>query len=353
MKTRGFHRSTSDACLYIKRKGRRFIFVSLFVDDGLAASNDQQFLNDELSAFNSVYSLKRLGPVKTFLGLEFHRTSEYIMVHQSTYVRGLLETYAFDSVSNRPVSSPMEDRNVVESNEPFTDVKLYQSAVGALQYAAHRTRPEIANAVRSVAKHVAAPTMTNWIAIKRILRYLSTSVDLGLVFRFGASIKFEIYSDASWADDWDNGKSTGGYVATCAGGPVSWQCKQQSIVATSTTEAETLAASAASKEAVGLRSLALELGIDQTSSTILHEDNEACIAIARNPAHRGRTRHWNVHHFYVRERVELGDITLQYCPTALNTADMFTKALPKALFLKHRAGLGMASLATSTRGSVV
>ncbi|SGY38977.1 BQ5605_C003g02116 [Microbotryum silenes-dioicae] len=353
MKTRGFHRSTSDACLYIKRKGRRFIFVSLYVDDGLAASNDQQFLNDELSAFNSVYSLKRLGPVKTFLGLEFHRTSEYIMVHQSTYVRGLLETYAFDSVSNRPVSSPMEDRNVVESNEPFTDVKLYQSAVGALQYAAHRTRPEIANAVRSVAKHVAAPTMTNWIAIKRILLYLSTSVDLGLVFHFGASIKFEIYSDASWADDWDNGKSTGGYVAMCAGGPVSWQCKQQSIVATSTTEAETLAASAASKEAVRLRSLALELGIDQTSSTILHEDNEACIAIARKPAPRGRTRHWNVHHFYVRERVELGDITLQYCPTALNTADMFTKALPKALFLKHRAGLGMASLATSTRGSVV
>ncbi|SCZ91388.1 BZ3500_MvSof-1268-A1-R1_Chr1-2g01376 [Microbotryum saponariae] len=353
MKTRGFHRSTSDACLYIKRKGRRFIFVSLYVDDGLAASNDQQFLNDELSAFNSVYSLKRLGPVKTFLGLEFHRTSEYIMVHQSTYVRGLLETYAFDSVSNRPVSSPMEDRNVVESNEPFTDVKLYQSAVGALQYAAHRTRPEIANAVRSVAKHVAAPTMTNWIAIKRILRYLSTSVDLGLVFRFGASTKFEIYSDASWADDWDNGKSTGGYVAMCAGGPVSWQCKQQSIVATSTTEAETLAASAASKEAVGLRSLALELGIDQTSSTVLHEDNEACIAIVRNPADRGRTRHWNVHHFYVRERVEFGDITLQYCPTALNTADMFTKALPKALFLKHRAGLGMASLATSTRGSVV
>ncbi|SGY83726.1 BQ5605_C009g05652 [Microbotryum silenes-dioicae] len=66
---------------------------------------------------------------------------------------------------------------------------------------------------------------------------------------------------------------------------------------------------------------------------------------------RGRTRHWNVHHFYLRERIEVGDIDLRYCPTDLNTADILTKPLSKLKFSTHREGLGMVSLATLACGS--
>ncbi|SGZ04449.1 BQ5605_C032g11064 [Microbotryum silenes-dioicae] len=333
MNSHGFTRSKVDACLYFKFSGKSFIFISIYVDDGLAASNDQNFLNSEIDAFHAVYKLKRLGPAKVFLGLEIARSEHYIFVHQSKYIRGLLETYVFTTTSKRGVQTPMEDKDQKTSSLPFDDITLYQSAVGALQYAAQRTRPDITKA--------------------RIFRYLASSIDYGLLYVSSSSTTFEVYSNASWADDWENVKSVGAYAVILAGAVISWQSKQQSIVATSTTEAETLATSAAAKEAVGLRQLAAEFRIPQGSATLIHEDNEACIYIARNPAHRGRTKHWNVHHFYVRERIEVGDILLEYCPTDLNTADVLTKALPRAKFLKHRDGLGMVSLASLACGSVI
>ncbi|SGY48584.1 BQ5605_C001g00666 [Microbotryum silenes-dioicae] len=205
---------------------------------------------------------------------------------------------------------------------------------------------DIATSVRAVAKCVAAPTEGDWICVKRIFRYLSDTVDYGLLYRVGGSTKFEVYSDASFGCDHNNGRSVGAYVVIMAGAAISWKSKQQTMVASSTAESETLAASTAAKEAIGLRNLASELRINQGRSTVLHEDNQPCIDLAKNPGARGRTRHWNVHHFYLRERIEVGDIDLRYCPTDLNTADILTKPLSKLKFSTHREGPGMVSLAT-------
>ncbi|SCZ93428.1 BZ3500_MvSof-1268-A1-R1_Chr6-3g08654 [Microbotryum saponariae] len=351
MTERGYTRSNVDACLYFKYHGKSFAIITFYVDDGLAASNDQAFLDSEISAFDAVYKLKRLGPVKTFLGLEFVRTKDFIFVHQSKYIRGLLEHYTFENKSKKPVATPMEDRVISSSTAPFSDILVYQSAVGALQYAAQRVRPDIATSVRAVAKCVAAPTEGDWICVKRIFRYLSDTVDYGLLYRVGGSTKFEVYSDASFGCDHNNGRSVGAYAVIMAGAAISWKSKQQTMVASSTAESETLAASTAAKEAIGLRNLASELRINQGRSTVLHEDNQPCIDLAKNPGARGRTRHWNVHHFYLRERIEVGDIDLRYCPTDLNTADILTKPLSKLKFSTHREGLGMVSLATLACGS--
>ncbi|SCV67441.1 BQ2448_5052 [Microbotryum intermedium] len=89
----GYARSDADSCLYIKRVDKMFVYITLYVDDGLAASNDQAFLDSEIQAFNKVYQLKRLGPVKVFLGLEFMRTPKFIFMHQSRYIRSLVATY--------------------------------------------------------------------------------------------------------------------------------------------------------------------------------------------------------------------------------------------------------------------
>ncbi|SGY11998.1 BQ5605_C011g06351 [Microbotryum silenes-dioicae] len=346
MTDRGYTRSNVDACLYFKYHGKSFAIITLYVDDGLAASNDQAFLDSEISAFDAVYKLKRLGLVKTFLGLEFVRTKDFIFVHQLKYIRGLLEHYTFENKSKKPVATPMEDRVISSSTAPFSDILVYQSAVGALQYAAQRVRPDIATSVRAVAKCVAAPTEGDWICVKRIFRYLSDTVDYGLLYRVGGSTKFEVYSDASFGCDHNNGRSVGAYVVIMAGAAISWKSKQQTMVASSTAESETLAVSTAAKEAIGLRNLASELRINQGQSTVLHEDNQPCIDLAKNPGAQGRTRHWNVHHFYLRERIEVGDIDLRYCPTDLNTADILTKPLSKLKFSTHREGLGMVSLAT-------
>ncbi|SGY12017.1 BQ5605_C011g06360 [Microbotryum silenes-dioicae] len=149
MTDRGYTPSNVDACLYFKYHGKSFAIITLYVDDGLAASNDQAFLDSEISAFDAVYKLKRLGPVKTFLGLEFVRTKDFIFVHQSKYIRGLLEHYTFKNKSKKPVATPMEDRVISSSTAPFSDILVYQSAVGALQYAAQRVRPDIATSARA------------------------------------------------------------------------------------------------------------------------------------------------------------------------------------------------------------
>ncbi|SCV68509.1 BQ2448_630 [Microbotryum intermedium] len=350
----GYERSDADLCLYIKRVDKMFVYITLYVDDGLAASNDQAFLDSEIQAFNKVYQLKRLGPVKVFLGLEFMRTPKSIFMHQSRYIRSLVATYGGDHGSKHPAKVPMESRsNMEHSMEPFDDIALYQSAVGALQYAAHRARPDIVTSVRAAASKVSARTQADWIAVKRIIRYLKGTIDWGLKYNFEGSTVFELYSDASWEDDMSTGKSIGAFVSIMAGAAISWQSKQQSMVATSTTEAEILAASAAAKEAMWLRRLAADLKIQQPGSTLIWEDNQAVIAIALNPAHHGRTKHYSVHHFYIRKRVTVGDIRIKYCKTGAMTADLLTKPLARNLFELHREGLGMVSLGTLTSGSVV
>ncbi|SGY25517.1 BQ5605_C018g08632 [Microbotryum silenes-dioicae] len=108
------------------------------------------------------------------------------------------------------------------------------------------------------------------------------------------------YSDASFADDPESRRSVGAYASILAGGIISWQSKQQFMIATSTTEAEILPASSATREAIWLRRLA--------------EDNAACIQIAKDPVDHMRTKHFDTAHLFVRERVASGEVELEYCP---------------------------------------
>ncbi|SCV67442.1 BQ2448_5053 [Microbotryum intermedium] len=114
-------------------------------------------------------------------------------MYQSRYIRSLVATYGGDHGSKHPAKVPMESRwNMEHLMEPFDDIALYQSAVGALQYAAHRARPDIVTSVRAAASKVSAPTQADWIAVKRIIRYLKGTIDWGLKYNFeGSTVKAE------------------------------------------------------------------------------------------------------------------------------------------------------------------
>ncbi|SGY89089.1 BQ5605_C133g13382 [Microbotryum silenes-dioicae] len=321
--------ATADACLYIKHSGTSFAIITLYVDDGLIASNNQSFLDSELGSLHKAFQLKHLGPVSYFLGFEIHRTKDYILVHQSKYVRTMLEKFDFASPSKRCAITPMDDRPSLQINAtPFADVSLYQSAVGSLQYASTRCRPDIAIAVRAVAQKNSCPTVDDWAAVKRIFRYLNSTIDLGILYRNSSTTRLMVYSDASFADDPESRRLVGAYASMLAGGVISWQSKQQSMIATSTTEAEILCASSATREAIWLRRLAGDVGIPQAQPTIIQEDNAACIQIAKDP------------------------VELEYCPTHVNAADIMTKPLGFQRFDQLRALLGMVSLVSLTGGSV-
>ena len=110
------------------------------------------------------------------------------------------------------------------------------------------------------------------------------------------------YSDADWAGDTSDRKSTSGYIFVLSGGPVSWSSKKKKCVALSTAEAEYVALSEAAQECLWLRQLELELECPPEDPTLIFEDDQSAIAMAKNPQFHGRAKHIDIRHYFVREQ---------------------------------------------------
>ncbi|SGY86511.1 BQ5605_C009g05823 [Microbotryum silenes-dioicae] len=132
-----------------------------------------------------------------------------------------------------------------------------------------------------------------------------------------------------------------GYTFVYAGAAVSWSSRLQSRVADSTCDAEYLALSQAGKEAIFLRQLFGELGLSSSKPVLIYGDNQGANALTKNPVFHARTRHIRLREHFVRDMVSMGDIVVQYINTGEMTADIFTKALSRDLFARHRGRLGI------------
>lgn len=119
--------------------------------------------------------------------------------------------------------------------------------------------------------------------MKRLLRYLRGTVEHGIQYSQEGSRECIGFSDADWAGDVTDRKSTSGYVFMLSGGAVSWSSKKQKCVALSTAEAEYVALSSAAQESVWLRQLMTELGSTPDKPTLILEDNQSAIAMTKNP----------------------------------------------------------------------
>ena len=141
-----------------------------------------------------------------------------------------------------------------------------------------------------------------------------------------------------------------GYTFVLASGAVSWSSKLQPRVTASSTEAEYLGLSHASKEAIHLSQLLTELAQGQDRPVVLFGDNQGANALSRDPQFHDRTRHLRLTEHFVREQVQQGDLAVEYIPTARMVADIMTKSLPVPAFVKHRTALGIRPL--RARGGV-
>eukprot|EP01018_Ginkgo_biloba_P014224 Gb_06376 [translate_table: standard] len=131
---------------------------------------------------------------------------------------------------------------------------------------------------------------------------------------------------------------------------VSWSSKKQPNVALSSTEAEYKAAVTAACEAIWLRRILVDIGLHQKEATKLFCDNQNVLKIAKNPVFHARTKHIEVHHHFIREQIQRGEIELVYRPTNDQLAKVFTKPLARDKFEYFRSGLGVKSNDVNIKG---
>ena len=346
LKKMGFVQTASDPCLYVKSEGEMFI-IAVYVDDLLLAVKSEQLLAEAKRSLAGQFKMKDMGKLEYFLGVKIVLDLEAgsAWIGQPVYTQGILLKYGMEHA--KPVNSPVDPSSklvkAMEESESC-DQAQYQSAVGSLLYLSTRTRPDITYAVSTVARFCANPSQHHWIAVKRILRYLKGTLNFGLLYRKDGPTEFTGYSDADWAGDIDDRKSTSGYIFQIGGTAVSWRSKKQSCVALSTAEAEYMALASAAQEAIWLRRLRNDLKDGPAGSMVIFEDNQAAICMARNPQFHGRAKHIDIKYHFIREQVQNDVVSLKYCQTGEMIADILTKGLTYDKFSKLRKMAGVTEM---------
>lgn len=291
--------------------------------------------------------MTNLGAWHFYLGMEVirDRPRRTLRLSQEAYLRRVLED--FGMLQANPVATPMETSvHLVPAEDGYQAesslVKTYQSAVGSLMYAMLGTRPDLAFAVSVVSRFASNPTDRHWTAVKRILKYLAGTISIGLVFR-GSLTSLNGYTDSDWAGDHDTRRSTSGYVFNVGSAAISWSAKRQPTVSLSSCEAEYIGQTQATKEAIWLQGFLKQIHPDlDGGATIIYGDNQGAIALAKNPQFHARTKHIDIQHHFVREKVAEGRIQLKYVPTTQQVADGLTKPLCRDKFQVFRTAVGVA-----------
>jgi histone deacetylase 1/2 len=262
---------------------------------------------------NEDFALKDLGDLHYFFGIEVSKVRDGIVLTQEKYANDVLERVGM--IDCKPVSSPLSTTEKLSRFEGDVlgpkDATHYQSIVGALQYLT-LTRPNISFAVNKVCQFLHAPTTVHWAAVKRILRYLKQSTNLGLKISRSSSLLVSAFSDADWGGCLDDRRSTGGFAVFLGTNLVSWSTRKQATVSRSSTEAEYKALANATAEVMWIQTLLMELGIRAPRAAKLWCDNIGAKYLSANPVFHARTKHIEVDFRFVRERVARRLLDIEY-----------------------------------------
>ncbi|KAL5621857.1 hypothetical protein BROUX41_000002 [Berkeleyomyces rouxiae] len=257
---------------------------------------------------------------------------------------GMSACQPIDTPAPLPMSNPWQQRpdDPLDVAMDKVSASRYRRLVGRLMYVRVMTRPDIAVAVGLLASAFNKPRLSHGKLLSHLLRYMSATKTLRITYTAPAKlskgpIKAYVYSDATWVDRPD-AKSTSGYLIYLAGGPVLWGSKRQTVIAKSTHEAETVAMSDATSAASYVKAFAAHIGHD--IELVGHADNKGALITANRPDSTSRaSRHFTADHFYVRDKVADGTISLKYVDTKHQIADALTKPLSAPLVDKYNSVL--------------
>ncbi|GJY37305.1 hypothetical protein Tco_0422683 [Tanacetum coccineum] len=273
----GYRRGTIDKTLFIKKEKKDIMLVQVYVDDIIFGSTKKSWC-DEFEAL--------------------------MKNSQDKYVAKILKKFDFMSVKH--ASTPIETHKPLVKDEEATevDVHLYRSMIGSLMYLT-ASRPDI--------------------------MYLKGNPKLGLWYPRESSFDLVAYSDSDYGGANLDRKSTTGGCQFLGHRLISWQCKKQTIVATSTTEAEYVAAANCYGQVLWIQNQMLDYGFN-FMNTRIYIDNESTICIVKNPVFHSKTKHIEIRHHFIRDAYEKKLIQVSKIHTDNNVADLLTKVFDVSRF---------------------
>lgn len=218
------------------------MILLLWVDDLIMAVSNNTLLSDEKEMLKRRFKMKDMGPFKHFLGVDFRQSEGEIKMTQKRHIEKMLVTFGMSEC--KPRSTPCEQKLNFDSEGEVIDSTGYKEIVGSLIYIMTSTRPDLSWVVNKLSQHIAEPKQQHWAAVKHLLRYLKGTMDQELHSQKSEErLQLEGFSDADWAADKNDRRSTTGYCFNLnENGPViSWKSRKQPTVAPSTCEAEYMA----------------------------------------------------------------------------------------------------------------
>lgn len=245
----GFNKSVNKQTLYIKHLEKEVIVISLYVDDLLITGSSQELIDQVKEDMKQAFEMTDLGKMHYFLSMEISQSREGIFICQKRYVKEMLKKFSMENC--KPVSTHLMQnlKLIKDDGGRKTDEKIYRSLVGSLLYLTI-TRPDITFAANLLSRFRQEPTEMHFQAAKRVLRYIKGNTEMGIWFKRSEKLDLTGYTDSDWAGSMDDMKSTSGYIFYLGLSIICWNSMKQKIVAQSTAEAECIAASEATNQAI-------------------------------------------------------------------------------------------------------
>ncbi|GJU98211.1 putative ribonuclease H-like domain-containing protein [Tanacetum coccineum] len=311
-------------------------------DDIIFGSTKKSLCTEFKSLMHKKFQMSFMGELTFFLGLQVKQKDNGIFISQDKYVADILKKFDFSSV--KIASTPLETNKALIKDEEAedVDVHLYRSMIGSLMYLT-ASRPDIMFAVCACARFQVTPKTSHLHAMKRIFRYLKGQPKLGLWYPRDSPFDLEAFSDSDYAGASLDRKSTTGGCQFLGKRLISWQCKKQTIVANSTTEAEYVAAANCCGQVLWIQNQMLDYGFN-FMNTKIYIDNESTICIVKNPVFHSKTKHIEIRHHFIRDSYEKKLIQVIKIHTDHNVADLLTKAFDVSRFNFLIASIGLLNL---------
>ena len=348
----GFTRSSIDPSLYTRCMGtEEEIMMTIHCDDSMVQGQDDTHVQQFMTAMNKRWGDCGFEPASWILGMNVIQNDEGIWIGHSTFVDQMLDKLELTRL--KPESTPFPPGATVDKREcpEIPDekrVKQMQQIVGALTWLSCQSRPDISWAVSQLARVTSNPSVGHLQLAKHVCAYVASTRSRGIQYfrQIESKLKLITYCDSGWSDipggvgdtlasNPDGRKSSEGYIAMLAGGPVAWQSHKSDCVSLSSCEAELVASVRAGKCMKFMRNLLHDLGEVQRQPSPLFMDNLSAVLINNTEGHLSqRTRHIDNRWFWIQTEVAEHRIYVFHCPGSPtvaglgNPSDMLTKALP-------------------------